>query len=620
MSEILKRLFNYFARGLRAHERNGIAILVKSFLDQRWLVFVLVLSAGFAAVFEGGSIGLLGVAVSILMGESKPVIPEFLNNWDIGLLTYIESVDSGQIFLVLVVVVITSQVLKNILLYICDCAQIGLSYRLRRKLQRRLTNHIMSMPYKDVMTHPAGTLAKTIDLAEVVSETLTQVGHVLRAIMMTIAYAVILVVMSPIIALVTVIVLSLFWIGLNRVISKLNKLAAEATLGEVSVSRWTFEYLNAPRLLRLFNTTDYASCVINTARDSEIVPTRKIDLISKAIPKAVEIFTVVGAGGFLIGGYLIAGDAARAVIPIFFVYVLVLFRLRPLVKAFNEFRVKIANILPRAERISELLHSETEQSRRGSGHTFNGLCGSIEFQNVSFAYDSTGANVLETINFSIQRGQTVAIVGPSGAGKSTIIDLIVGLYEPTKGKILIGSKDLADLSLNSWREHIGVVDQEVFLLNSSVLENIRFGRPEATEEEVIEAANLAYAHGFIVGLNHGYNTLIGDKGFKLSGGQQQRLALARALLRKPEILILDEATSSLDSESEKYIQEALDQMHSSKTIIVIAHRLSTIVKSDWVLVVDDRQIIEQGDPQVLIDQSGHFSKAWALQSRIGKGP
>ena len=238
----------------------------------------------------------------------------------------------------------------------------------------------------------------------------------------------------------------------------------------------------------------------------------------------------------------------------------------------------------------------------------------IQFESVSLSYANDSIYALKDLSFEIPRNQVTALVGESGAGKSSIIDLLLGLYQPTAGEILVDGNRLDQYCLSEWRRAIGVVSQDTFIFNASILENLRYGRPETGLDEVTAAAKAAQAHDFISLLPKGYDTVVGERGYSLSGGQRQRLALARALIKQPEILILDEATSALDSESEKLIQQALTQFQSGRTIIVVAHRLSTIVNADQILVLEKGQVIEQGTHHSLLKKYGRYARYWALQS------
>lgn len=235
--------------------------------------------------------------------------------------------------------------------------------------------------------------------------------------------------------------------------------------------------------------------------------------------------------------------------------------------------------------------------------------GKIEFKNVSFSYDE-GKNVLENLSFTIEKGRTLALVGPSGGGKTTICHLIPRFYNIKAGAILLDGVDIRDISLQSLRENIGIVAQDVFLFNSTVYENIAYGNPKASREEVEEAAKRANIHDYILSLENGYETTVGERGVKLSGGQKQRIAIARAFLKNPPIMILDEATSALDNATEHMIQQSLDELCRNRTTIVVAHRLTTVRGADEILVITDEGIAERGTHDSLIESKGIYAKLW----------
>jgi len=242
--------------------------------------------------------------------------------------------------------------------------------------------------------------------------------------------------------------------------------------------------------------------------------------------------------------------------------------------------------------------------------------GHVEFQDVSFKYQADHQYVVKNLSLEIQAGEYVALVGSSGVGKTTLCSLIPRFYEVTAGKILLDGQDIRTVTMCSLRRQIGVVQQEVYLFAGTVADNIRYGKRDASRQEIIDAAKQAHAHDFIMALPHGYDTDIGQRGVKLSGGQKQRLCIARVFLKNPPILILDEATSALDNESEKAVQDALEQLANNRTTLVIAHRLSTIRNAQRILVLSDTGIAEQGMHAELIAANGVYANLYNMQSKI----
>ena len=258
------------------------------------------------------------------------------------------------------------------------------------------------------------------------------------------------------------------------------------------------------------------------------------------------------------------------------------------------------------ERFIEILDTKPDIIDREDAEELTGVRGEIRFDNVSFSYNDRTA-VLKHINLTIEKGQTLALVGPSGGGKTTFCSLIPRFYEVNEGSITIDGKDIRNLTLESLRKNIGMVQQDVYMFSGSIAENILYGKPDAVMDEVIGAAKLANAHGFILELENGYDTYVGERGVKLSGGQKQRISIARAFLKNPSILILDEATSALDNESERLVQESLNKLAKGRTTLIIAHRLSTIKNADNIAVLTAKGIEEQGNHNELIEKNGAYA-------------
>jgi subfamily B ATP-binding cassette protein MsbA len=284
--------------------------------------------------------------------------------------------------------------------------------------------------------------------------------------------------------------------------------------------------------------------------------------------------------------------------------------------------VDLATIFQRAitglENVFKLLDTKPEIADAVDAVPLPPLRGDVEFRNVSFDYniDSTvpgGPRTLRDVTFRIKAGQVAAIVGPSGSGKSTLINLLARFYDPASGSVLVDGFDIRTAAADSFRRQIGIVLQENILFSGTLEDNLKYGKPEATREEIIEAAKTANAHNFIVSLPDGYSTVVGERGAQMSGGQRQRIAIARAIIKNPRILIFDEATSALDLASERLIQEAMERVMNGRTTFIIAHRLSTIQKADRILVMDQGRLIEQGTHAELQAIGGLYARLYALQ-------
>lgn len=320
--------------------------------------------------------------------------------------------------------------------------------------------------------------------------------------------------------------------------------------------------------------------------------------VNRSIDGLMYFIVIVFGGYQMMKGKLVPGDMLA--------YIMYVSTLLLTVKRIVEFTEQFQKGMTGIERFNEIMSLEPEIVDSPNAIDLTDVRGDIEFKNVSFKYNEKLDYVLDNFNLDIHAGKNIALVGPSGGGKTTVCALIPRFYDVTKGGIYVDGKNIKDLSLHSLRNNIGIVQQDVYLFSGTIMENIRYGKPDATKEEIVEAAKLASAYDFIMELEHGFDTYVGERGVKLSGGQKQRISIARVFLKNPPILILDEATSALDNNSEAVIQESLEVLSKGRTTITIAHRLTTIQNADLIVVMTADGIIEKGNHQELMENKAYY--------------
>ncbi len=564
------------------------------------------------AVLEGFSLGVLfRVLESTLATSPAGQGRGFLVNSLDGLIRHFPI---GDKLVSACVLLIISVAVKNIVSYInvVLCARTG--YRIWGDNQRRILEKYLQSDYQYFLDSKQGEIVYRIYTApsylgfilnavpQIITELIKMVviGMILFSLSFKISLAVLL--FCPLYYLFTRhIALNIsYHLGRGRVEAseRENVLISEMSLGIrqiklfISESRWIKEFAIAMK--KYFNLA---------LRDSRWL----------AVPKhLLDFMFMAGLAGILIAIKLTSPGNLAAMLPIMGIFAYAFLRIMPSLNVMSTHWIQVMGVLPNLETLHDLLEKNIRSVVDGPV-VLERFREGIRFERVSFAYPQR-PKVLAHISMEFKKGRQTAIIGPSGAGKTTIVDLMIRLFDPSEGRILVDGVDLKTLKMDSWRKKIGYVSQDTFIFHATIAENIAFGL-DLPHEEIVRAVREANAQEFISRFPHGYETIVGDRGMKLSGGQRQRIAIARALVRRPEILILDEATSSLDSVSEAYVQEAINNISKNRTVIIIAHRLSTVRHADHILVLDNGKIVESGTHEQLLALNGKYRHYHHVQSQ-----
>lgn len=485
-----------------------------------------------------------------------------------------------------------------------------------KDLRMQIYNKILSLPLGFFSQERKGDIIARIsgDVQEVENSITSTLEMLIKNPVLIIIYMSVLLIMSWELTLFTILFAPVMIWTMGAIGRKLRAQSAEAQQYWSDTMSQVEETLGGLRIIKAFLAENKMSARFEGITDAM---RRKNNRVAVRQASAHPVSEFLGSTMIAIvlwfGGTLILSSKSIIDAPSFMSYMAILYCIIQPIKDLSRAAYGIPKGLASMERINVILNAENPITQTPFSKHISTFNEAISFEDVSFCYEQGGKQVLKNIDLKISKGRNIAIVGASGAGKSTLVDLIPRFYDPTSGRITIDGINIKDVCIRDLRGLMGNVNQDPILFNDTIFNNIAFGVENATMEQVIAAAKIANAHDFIMEKENGYDTNIGDRGQLLSGGQRQRISIARAILHNPPILILDEATASLDTESERMVQEALDYLMSSRTTISIAHRLSTVKKADEIIVMNEGRIVERGTHDELLLKNGYYKKLYEMQ-------
>lgn len=577
-----------------AKQKVSLAKVFKTIVLPRWRILTL----GLALIIISRA------AALVIPGSTKFLMDDVIGKRDLGML---------KVLLVAVSVsIIINAVTSYWLTQLLSVEAQGLIAKLRAQVQQ----HVLRLPVRFFDNEKSGALVSRImaDVEGVRNLVGTGLVQMVGGVLTAIASLFILITISPLLTLLVLVPVVIFGVVSMKAFASIRPIFRDRGKINAEVIGRLTETLNGVRVIKGFNAEKQEIKIFEQGVERLFLNVKK-SLTTTSFVTSLGAFllgmasvAIMGVGAYqIISGPLTLGE--------FTAFTLFLgFMIAPIVQMSN-IGSQLTEAFAGLDRTEELMNSEPEDNGTTRTEKVGAIHGDIEFSDVSFAYEE-GKDVLKNISFSSKAGSVTALVGTSGSGKTTIAGLVATFMSPSTGTITLDGRDLSKITLESYRSQLGVVLQDDFLFEGSIKENILFPRPNATEQQLQDAVKAAHVDEFSNRFENKLDTVIGERGVKLSGGQRQRIAIARAILADPRILILDEATSNLDTESESYIQESLKRLMANRTTFVIAHRLSTIRQADQILVIEHGNIVERGRHEELIDLKGRYFELYTYQARI----
>jgi subfamily B ATP-binding cassette protein MsbA len=512
-------------------------------------------------------------------------------------------------------VILASVLLSNLFRYLSQRFMEDLRVHTLLNLRKTVFNNVMDLHIGYFNNERKGDIiSKVASDVQVVQFTVTNTLQVVfKEPLQLIFYVIVLLSISVKLTLFALLVIPVSGFIISRIVKRLKQQATAAHESFAKMIGFLDESLSGIKIVKAFNSTERTKEKFQKENEFYSHINRKMvrrQQLASPVSQSLGVLVVVLI--VLYGGNLVISGSNEFSPSQFIMYIAIFSQVMQPVKAISDSFSAIHTGIAAGERVLGLIDTKPELTNKPDAIELNDFSKRLSFEHVDFFYGDK--QVLKDISIEVEKGKTVALVGPSGGGKSTIMDLIPRFNDPKSGVIKIDGIDLKDLTVESLRKQMGTVNQESFLFNDTIYNNIAYAKPDATEQEVVTAAKIANANDFILNTENGYQTFVGDRGNRLSGGQRQRICIARAVLANPPIMLLDEATSALDTESEKLVQDALNNLMKNRTSIVIAHRLSTIQHADTIVVIDKGEVIEKGNHLELMSRNGLYRRLIDMQT------